>query len=421
MFSKDNDRFISFRYILLNGNFWSFFCVGAGFLSLFLAGRGMTPSLIGIFTAVFSLLAVIIQPLLGNLADHHSFFNWRRMIVFISIPVMIGSILLIPLKGMMAGGFIMGMILMLSHAIMPFISSADYYYNSIGRRTNYGIARAIGSGGFALMSYIIGLLSDSYGSEVLPVMAMIFSCILIVNALTMPWLGTASVKEHTNPASPEDEDIAGNNAGDMDQKVTGLANKTSAPLFLAKYPGFSLMLLAVLFMYFSHNTVATYLIQVIEELGGGSEELGKALALQAGVEIPVLFLIVPLKKRLGVDKLMIVAGFGYLIKAILYASSYSITFIYISQLGQMLSFAILAGASVYYTAKHIDAQDQVTGQAFMTSMMAAGAVLGSLAGGWIIDYMGIRAMLIFNVFVAAIAAVLTLVSHFAGKRITSRK
>ena len=152
-------------------------------------------------------------------------------------------------------------------------------------------------------------------------------------------------------------------------------------------------------MFFSHNIVATYLLQIIQSLGGNSSNLGTAMFIQAVVEIPVLFTFSYIMKKVKVGSLMIIAALGYVLKAVMYFSSVNIAMIYITQLSQICSFAILAAASVYFTGMVVDHKDQTTGQAFMSGMVSAGTVLGSLFGGAIIDHMGMRAMLSVNIFI----------------------
>ena len=84
----------------------------------------------------------------------------------------------------------------------------------------------------------------------------------------------------------------------------------------------------------------------------------------------------------------------------MYAVSDSVSMIYMIQFTQMLSFAIFASASVYYTSEVIAKEDQATGQAYMTSMMTVGTVLGSLSGGWMLELSGITTMLSVNVLIA---------------------
>ena len=155
-------------------------------------------------------------------------------------------------------------------------------------------------------------------------------------------------------------------------------------------------------MFFSHNIVATYLLQIVQSLGGNSSNLGNAMFIQAVVEIPVLFTFSYIMKKIKVGSLMIIAALGYVLKAVMYFSSVNIAMIYITQLSQICSFAILAAASVYFTGMVVDHKDQTTGQAFMSGMVSAGTVLGSLFGGVIIDHMGMRALLSVNILLSVI-------------------
>ena len=119
-----------------------------------------------------------------------------------------------------------------------------------------------------------------------------------------------------------------------------------------------------------------YLLQIIQSLGGNSAD-GITMAAMAVSELPVLFGFTKIMKRIAVDKLMVVAGFGFLLKAVLYVFAGSMTAIYLIQLTQMISFAILAVGTVYYTARQIEVADQTTGQALVISVKILGVVIGS--------------------------------------------
>lgn len=77
--------------------------------------------------------------------------------------------------------------------------------------------------------------------------------------------------------------------------------------------------------------------------------------------------------------------------------------IYLIQCTQMISFALFASASVFYTSESIAKEEQTTGQAYMTSMIAAGSVLGSLIGGWVLELFGMSTMLFVNFLIAVLA------------------
>ena len=107
---------------------------------------------------------------------------------------------------------------------------------------------------------------------------------------------------------------------------------------------------------------------------------------------------------------MIIAGVGYIIKAVLYFASGNMGMIYITQFSQIISFAIIAAASVYFTGMVVNEEDQTTGQAFMSGMMSAGTVLGSLFGGAILDYVGVRALLSVNILLTLIGTSIAICS-----------
>ena len=138
--------------------------------------------------------------------------------------------------------------------------------------------------------------------------------------------------------------------------------------------------------------------------------MGTAIAIQAIVEVPVLFCFSKIVRHIRPDRLMVISAAGFVLKAIMYTVSDSMAMIYLTQLTQMASFAIFASASVYYTAEIIPEKDQVTGQACMTGVFAAGTVIGSLTGGWLLQYAGLSRMLCSNIAVSVLGAVLAEVS-----------
>lgn len=74
------------------------------------------------------------------------------------------------------------------------------------------------------------------------------------------------------------------------------------------------MLISVFFMYFSHNLIGIYLLQLIQSLEGNSGHLGTALAIQAIVEVPMLFAFTYIMKNVKVSSLMLI--FNVIISAI---------------------------------------------------------------------------------------------------------
>ena len=375
---------INTRYKAMQGLFWMLFCVSSGFISLYMQGRGLGEAGIGTVTALFGILAALLQPVLGGITDRSRRLTWRRMILTLATPYLLICIVMPFIPGAWAGAIFMGLLILLGNTMMPFINSAHFYYSHAGEYINFGVARGIGSGLYALLALIIGFLAEKYGIEMVPISGILIVFLFILVVFRMP---------------SNDEPV---------EKAT--RQKTLQKGFLLRYPAFTFMLLACLLMLTSHNVPNTFLLQIIQYLGGNSSQLGIALAIQAVVEVPVLFGFSKLLKHFRPRSMMLTAAIGFALKALMYAISTSVLMVYIIQIAQMISFALFVSASVFYTSEIIAKADQTTGQAYMTSMIAVGTVLGSLAGGWILELSGMTAMLSVNVVIAMVGVGFALIS-----------
>ena len=375
---------INHRYMALQGLYWMLFCVSSGLISLYLQGRGLSNWGIGTVTASFGILAALLQPVLGGITDRSNRITWRHMILILAIPYLAICIIMPFIPGAWAGAIFMGLLILLGNTIMPFINTAHYHYSHKGEFINFGVARGIGSGLYALLALVIGFLAEKYGIEMVPLSGILIALLFILVVFRMP-----SSRELIEKAPRE---------------------KVLQKGFLLRYPAFTFMLLATLLMLTAHNILNTYLLQIIQSVGGNSSQLGIALAIQAVVEVPVLFGFSRLLKHFRPKTLMLIAAAGFALKALMYALSGSVSMIYLIQIAQMLSFAIFASASVYYTSEAIPKEDQASGQAYMTSMMTVGTVLGSLSGGWMLELSGMTTMLSVNVVIAMVGVGFALIS-----------
>ncbi|QRV02732.1 MFS transporter [Arcanobacterium phocisimile] len=376
------------KYVMLQACYWMVFCVCVGFISLYLQAMGLADVQIGIATAIFCGATFLAQPMLGNLSDHVEALTWKRMVLALTVAYFVVCVVMIAIPNRLVNVFLLGALYFVGNLIAPFINTAHYHYSTRGIFINFGVARGAGSAAFAMMAFVIGSVAQSSGPRIIPVFGAGTSALLIGMTLLMPYYTIdRDNTEHHQERS----------------RVNTLS-------FLRKYPTFSMMLFAVLLMYFSHNLLSIYLLQVVQSLGGDSTNLGSALALQAAVEIPVLFGFSVLMRYFAMKNLMLVASFGYVVRALMYLATSTIPMLYVTQLTQMCSFAILAAASVYYTGIYIEEADQNTGQAFMTSMMPASTVLASLAGGSILEYASMTSLLVFNLLVTVCAVGIAVIS-----------
>ena len=378
------------KYILLQGTFWILFCISGCFVSLLLQEIGVDNRGIGMVTAGFGLISALLQPIIGRFCDRSSRINWKHMILFIMIPFFVVCVFMLNIQGKFAGIICVGLLLLLGNMILPFVNAAMSYYQAQNIIINYGVARGVGSALFAVTAYVLGRAAEQYGTKIIPVAGLLISMVFIILVSLMPCNGKGTQTENVK--------------------------NNSSKGFIKQYPAFMIMFFAFVVLSTSHNIVGTYLLQVIQSLGGGSKEYGNAIAIQAIVEVPILFVFSWLLKRIPARKWMLIAATGYAVKAICYAMITNIIGVYLVQFTQMFSFAIFASSSVYYVLEVIKEENQVTGIAIMSSILAFGTVIGSLLGGWIIDLYGIQKMLYVNVVISLVGIMLAFTSDFLLKQ-----
>lgn len=371
------EKRINLQYIVLQGLYMTLYCVSCGFISFYLQGNGFANSGIGIITAVFCLFAVIFQPIVGNICDRIDRLTWKKLIIILGLPYIVICIAMLIIKEKWIIAILFGMMYIITNIYLPLINTALFSYKREGIEINFGVARGMGSAMYALMALFIGNIAVRVGTRIIPMAGIIIIALFLGVVFSMP--------------------VADKIKSDRNE-----TKRTNIVGFIKKYPYFSIMLLAVLFIYFSHNIIGTYLLQIVQSLGGNSGNLGITMFIQALAEIPVLFTFSYIMKKVKIGNLMILAGIGYVVRGILYFISGSIMMIYIIQLSQIFSFAIVTAASVYFTGMVVDVEDQTTGLAFMSGMTAAGTVLGSLLGGEILDHIGMRSMLAVNILITII-------------------
>jgi PPP family 3-phenylpropionic acid transporter len=183
--------------------------------------------------------------------------------------------------------------------------------------------------------------------------------------------------------------------------------------FFRKYKKIIPVVLALILIFFCHMLINTYMINVLQDIGGNTTDQGNAIFVQAMAELPTMFLFAALLKKVKVDWLMAFGAVMYVLKHLLVCFAPSIPFFFIGMIVQMFSYAIVVPGSVYFAAEHVEAEDRNKGQAIMSASLTAGQLLASFLGGILLQAMGVHAVLILGFVMTIAGAVIML----AGIRI----
>ncbi|MCI8269199.1 MAG: MFS transporter [Lachnospiraceae bacterium] len=387
MKTQRKNRGITFAYSLVQGFFWMSFAAVMGFSSVYLLDCGLTSSQIGLVLAASGIMAFIIQPVVADYADQPSAFSLKWIVMIICALAFLASVLLFVAyrKSVILTGVFYGCCAVSLQLLMPFINSLGTEMLSQGARLNWGLARGIGSVAYAMLSYVMGILTARAGIIAVPVGIMAGYGFLITGVLIYPFdrkrEGAGRVKERMPEAEKRKQ------------------GKMAA--FLRKYPRFAAVLGGTVLLYISHVLLNNFLYQIIQAKGGGSLEVGFVMSLCAWVELPPMFLFSYMLKKAGSDVWYRLCGVFMAVKAVASLLAPSLPVYYLVQVLQLAGWGLIAIAPVYYVNRVIGKEDAIKGQAYLGMSYTVATVLASLAGGWLIDLAGVQVMLM----VASLAGV----------------
>lgn len=387
------------RYTLINATYFSAFCTIHACAAVFLLGNGFSNTEVGTLLAIANILSAIIQPVIAGVIDKQGALTNRRFILFSVVTILLGSVILLFSTDNKIVIFpVFALIYMIQFAYQPVMTALCFEYQKAGCPIVYGLARGLGSASFAVTSAFIGGLIEDRGIKILlyiNIAVMILSAILIFTFRKPKQL-------------PVDR---------SDAKKPESTRSSSFGTFIKTYPAFSLFLVGVVCFFFAHNMINDFMIQIIRNLGGAEKELGYANFLQAILELPVMAFIGLILKKFTSKALLLFSGVAFLIKIVILIFATNMGHMYLSQSCQLFAYAVFIPAAAYYVSKTMADNDQVKGQAFVTSAITVGGVFSNLISGVILDHLGIRPMLITGTAVCAIGV---LIGFYALTRLPAK-
>lgn len=358
----------------------------SAFSSLYLLDLGLSNGAVGILIALASLISVLLQPSVGSIIDKSPKVSTKQMLLLMASIIAIMGVLLIfiPVKGMAVSTAIYGISVTLLMLAQPFLNALGMDAINYGYPINFGLGRSMGSLGYALGSAGFGRISVMFGPKSVPV---VFSSAFFVLCLL---LFIYPVKKEGNIETLKEEENV---------------KKENPFLFLANYKRLAVMLLGLVFIYFSHVLINTFSLQIVVSKNGTSSDMGTAAAIAAICELITMLLFPIYMKHFKLHKLIRVSGIFFVLKIFLSYLVPNIFTFYLIQATQMFGWGIMSMGIVYYVNNMVGEHDKAKGQAFAGMAYTLASVIGSFLGGNIIDLLGVNMMLLIGSGLAAFGTV----------------
>ncbi len=387
-------------YAFLNIAYFAAFCTVHACAAVFLMSRGFTNTQVGILLATANITSALFQPFIADVIDKKGWLTNRRFIMISCIVILTGSLVLRFISDNKTVIFIIyALIYMIQFAYQPVMTALCFEYQKKGCDIVYGLARGLGSAGFAVTSAFMGRAVESHGADLLPAVTVI---IMAVSLVAVFFYRPAKNIEETGT--------------DEGGRVKESAHSRITDFFRA-YPAFMLFVIATICFYFAHNMINDFMIQIIRSLGGGETELGYSNFLQAILELPVMALIGFVLRKVSPAKLLVFSGAAFFVKILILIFAQNMVWMFVSQSFQLFAYAVFIPAAAYYVSHTMTENDQVKGQAYVTSAITIGGVFSNLLSGVILDNLGMRPMLITGTAVCFVGVLIS----FAALKSPDRK
>ena len=373
------------RYGLIHGTYWMVYASISGYISLYLLEQGFSNGAIGGAIALAGVVSALLQPLVAGYADRENSVSLKAINLFVAgLTGLCGLGLCLIRKDKEWSMLLYAMALALLQLQTPLVNGLGVTTINCGEKLNYGVSKSLSSVTFALVCFLLGRLTAARGGAPVPV-AITLCSLLFIGALCL----------YPTQRAPG---VPGQGRG-----VQGLA-------FFKKYPRFTGVLLGCILIYISHALLNNFTLQIMVTKGGNSSHMGIAMALAALSELPTMLLFTKMLQKKNSGFWMKLTGFFFLIKALGSWLAPNVAVYCLLQLTQVLAWALIAVASVYYINAVMAPEDAVKGQAYYTMTYTLASVLASLLGGPMIDRFGVPPMLLFGTVCAALGTAVVLLS-----------
>ena len=384
------------EYAGIFGAYWMFYGIVSSFCSAYLLNIGYTNSEIGIVLAVASVVSVFMQPLLANLADRSQKLGAIGVAELSTVAMMILEVgLFIINKKTLALWVIYMLVMAWELALQPLFNSLARRLSESGYKINFGICRAGGSLAYAIFTSVMGTFVEKFGTVILPGTGLALLALLLGILLLCSRTLKKATDTHSGSIAKEGE------ATDAEETIEEIDFR----MFVKRNKLFIILSIFIMILFFQNTITNNFMFQVVEGVGGTSEDMGRIFGVMAALEIPGLFFFDNIHKRFSCSTLLKFASLAFVLKLLTMYLANSVAMIYAAHFFQIFSFSIFLAGIVQFINEIMERGEAVRVQAVYTTAITIGGVFANIIGGIILDMSGPKMMLLISVILTVIGAV----------------
>lgn len=407
------EKRFNLQYAGIHGTYWLYYGVICSFASVFLLDRGYSNTEIGIILAVGNIFAVLLQPIMGDLADRSrriSFFGFMEMMTALLMVLTVFLLVLQKKSGLLMFVYVMAFGWM--NIVQPFCNAMNRKLSETGVYINFGACRAIGSLTYSIMCFFLGSLVERFGVNVLPVTGEVVLILFMTAIVIVAKSFRRTMAEKSDGTKSAASGSSAANAASGDEEEINL------PMFVKRNKMFLVLCLGVLGLYYTNSVLNTYMAQIAESVGGDNGDIGRIFSILALMEIPTMMFFDRINKRFRTRTLMKFSAVAFVFWILICFLAENVMTLILAQFIQPFSFALFLPSIVRFIDDIMSKGEAVKGQTMFTTTTTMAAVFASLIGGVILDAAGPKMLTLTAACVTAIGAAVVV---FSADRVKGHK
>ncbi|MCL1806196.1 MAG: MFS transporter [Oscillospiraceae bacterium] len=382
-------RRLTIHGMMLQIPYWFGCCTYFAFIVTTLIEHGWADSSATGAVTAMAVISMLAQPVGGYISDR--FLSEKKLSVLLLVMTTV-CILLLPLS-LGSGSKVLVLVNMagitvsatqVGGLIDAWIVGLKQEYPSI----NYGLIRGTGSLAFSVSAQVAGLATIAFGHS------------------ARLWIGGGSVllaifAALTFRPARRDRPTDG-------KPIRKLGGKEAFKLVFASKQ-YKLLLSVSFCLMLSNAAMMTLNQLLIRDFGGTTAQTGTATAVMSGSEVPMMFFMAVILKKVGFKRLLLFCSTVYVVRMLVTASVTTVNGLISTQLMQGLTFAVLVPVAMSYLSRIVDERVRSTA---VTTYAAITASLTGILGNLI------TSSLLATGFSAQTALIVFACSAFVGFSLT---
>lgn len=396
-------KLLNLDYSLIQAIYWMLYSVAGVFVSVVLLDKGYSNAAIGAIIAVGSLLAIFLQVVLTNIADKIPKIT-NMFMIKIMIALLLATVLMVLFIGEKTVALTIAYVsLIIIHtALHPFVNALSFTLEKTGYKVSYGLGRSMGSLFAGLLALVLGFLIVKFSTEV-----VLHAAIVNLVLMTIVVFTTESHFKKGILQKDKKRDIYFRKVDSSDLNSSFDKEKSITMLeFIQRNHVFVFMSIGVVGLFFGNVVIENFTYQIVEGIGGSTENMGVIIGLLSVLEMPAMLGFAKLKDKFSYVFLIRTAAVFITLKIpIMYFGNSMVAF-YLAQFCSVPGYGLLFPAMVSFIDSIMDKGEAFRGQAVFTAAITVGNLLGCVFGGMILDIFDSRTLLFIASLISLVGTII---------------